>query len=65
MALYSLAEDCDYIEWKEEIIRDRLVVGIRELDDMHVIPAILLLIMQREMRLHQVGCKMSSFSWHS
>ncbi|KAL5457377.1 hypothetical protein EMCRGX_G034628 [Ephydatia muelleri] len=30
MALYSLAEDCDYEEWKEEMIRDRLVVGIRD-----------------------------------
>ena len=30
MALYSLAEDCDYKEWKEEVIHDRLVVGIRD-----------------------------------
>lgn len=26
--LCSLAEDCEYKEWKEEIIRDKLVVGI-------------------------------------
>ena len=30
MALYSLVEDCDYKEWKEEMIRDRLMVGIRD-----------------------------------
>ena len=27
-SLYSLAENCNYINLKEEMIRDRLVVGI-------------------------------------
>ena len=30
MALYSLAENCDYGEMTEEMIRDRLVIGIRD-----------------------------------
>ena len=30
MALYKLAENCDYGDLKEEMIRDRLVVGIRD-----------------------------------
>ena len=30
MALYTLAENCDYGGMKEEMIRDRLVVGIRD-----------------------------------
>ena len=30
MELYRLAENCDYGALKEEIIRDRLVVGIRD-----------------------------------
>ena len=30
MALYKLAEDCDYGIMKSELIRDRLVVGIRD-----------------------------------
>ena len=30
MTLYDLAEHCDYGEMKEEMIRDRLVVGIRD-----------------------------------
>ena len=30
MALYALAEHCDYKETKEEMIRDRLVVGIQD-----------------------------------
>ena len=30
MALYELSEHCDYDEMKEEMIRDRLVVGIRD-----------------------------------
>ena len=30
MALYELAENCDYGDRKEEMIRDRLVVGIRD-----------------------------------
>eukprot|EP00731_Ephydatia_muelleri_P004100 Em0002g276a len=28
--LYALAENCDYKNWKDEMIRDRLVVGIRD-----------------------------------
>ena len=28
--LYDLAENCDYKNWKDEMIRDRLVVGIRD-----------------------------------
>ena len=28
--LYSLADNCDYGEFKDQIIRDRLVVGIRD-----------------------------------
>ena len=30
MALYSLAENFDYKQWKEEMICDRLAVGIRD-----------------------------------
>ena len=30
MVLYKLAEDCNYGEMKDEMIRDRLVVGIRD-----------------------------------
>ena len=30
MELYTLAESCEYKETKEEMIRDRLVVGIRD-----------------------------------
>ena len=30
MALYELSEHCDYDEMKDEMIRDRLVVGIRD-----------------------------------
>lgn len=30
MALYDLAENCDYGHMREEMIRDRLVVGIRD-----------------------------------
>ena len=30
MALYELAENCDYRDMKSEMIRDRLVVGIRD-----------------------------------
>ena len=30
MALYDLAQHCDYGEMKNEMIRDRLVVGIRD-----------------------------------
>ena len=30
MALYSLAESCEYGAMKEEMARDRLVVGIRD-----------------------------------
>ena len=30
MALYDLAENCDYGDIREEMIRDRLVVGIRD-----------------------------------
>ena len=30
MELYKLAEDCEYGTMKEEMIRDRLVVGIRD-----------------------------------
>lgn len=30
MALYKLAEDCNYGNMKDEMIRDRLVVGIRD-----------------------------------
>ena len=29
-SLYSLSEDCQYAELKEEMIRDRIVVGIRD-----------------------------------
>ena len=29
-ALYSFAENCEYGEWKDQMIRDRLVVGIRD-----------------------------------
>ncbi len=30
MVLYDLAENCNYRELKEEMIRDRLVIGIRD-----------------------------------
>ena len=30
MALYSLAENCDYSDYKDEMIHDRFVVGIRD-----------------------------------
>ena len=30
MALYELVQHCDYGEMKDEMIRDRLVVGIRD-----------------------------------
>lgn len=30
MALYNLAEDCEYGQMRSEMIRDRLVVGIRD-----------------------------------
>ena len=30
MCLYSLVETCEYGEFKEEMLRDRLVVGIRD-----------------------------------
>ena len=30
MALHSLVENCDYGEMTDELIRDRLVVGIRD-----------------------------------
>ena len=30
MALYKLVQHCDYGEMKDEMIRDRLVVGIRD-----------------------------------
>ena len=30
MALYDLAENCNYGDMREEMIRDRLVVGIRD-----------------------------------
>ena len=29
-ALYSFAENCEYAEWKDQMIHDRLVVGIRD-----------------------------------
>lgn len=32
MALYKLAEDCNYSDMKSEMIRDRLVVGIRDMN---------------------------------
>ena len=32
MSLYKLAEDCNYGELKSEMIRDRLVVGIRDIN---------------------------------
>ena len=28
--MYSFAENCEYAEWKDQMIRDRLVVGIRD-----------------------------------
>ena len=31
MSLYNLAESCSYAELKDEMIRDRLVVGIRDI----------------------------------
>ena len=30
MALYNLAEDCEYGQMRSEMIRDRLVVGIKD-----------------------------------
>ena len=30
MALYKLAEDCEYGNMKSKMIRDRLIVGIRD-----------------------------------
>ena len=57
MALYSLAENCEYGDLKEEMIRDRLVVGIRDTalsEKMQMDPKLTLEIAMKHVRQREV-----------